>query len=545
MLARNPILPGFNPDPSICRVGDDYYIATSTFEWYPGVLIHHSRDLVNWTLVSRPLARADQLDMRGNPDSGGVWAPCLSHADGQFWLIYTDMKRHDGNYKDAHNYLVTCPTIDGEWTPRTYMNSSGFDPSLFHDDDGRKWFVNMVWDHRGKMEERDPPHGLFNGILLQEYDHAAGQLVGPITRIFDGSPHGLTEAPHLFKREGIYYLVTAEGGTGYEHAVTHARSKSLLGPYELHPDWHPLTARKSPEAFVQRVGHGQSVETADGRTFHTFLMGRPLREIQRCPMGRETGLREMEWRDDGWMVVKGDRADLHRIFADDADAPEVQQSAEVRDYAFDETTLSIDFQWPRSPAHERLFSASALERGLRLFGRESIGSWFEQSLVARRQTAWHYSAEVSLDFAPEGYQQLAGMATYYNRFKFHYLALTLNDHGERVLTIQSCCGDYPEGDVVFPVGEGIVVPQGRIRLGVDTRSTVQQFRWATVSAAGEVGPWQAIGPELDASVLSDEGGRGEHASFTGNFVGMAANDITGRAKHADFFDFHYANQPDG
>ena len=166
MLARNPILPGFNPDPSICRVGDDYYIATSTFEWYPGVLIHHSRDLVNWTLVSRPLARADQLDMRGNPDSGGVWAPCLSHADGQFWLIYTDMKRHDGNYKDAHNYLVTCPTIDGEWTPRTYMNSSGFDPSLFHDDDGRKWFVNMVWDHRGKMEERDPPRGLFNGILL-------------------------------------------------------------------------------------------------------------------------------------------------------------------------------------------------------------------------------------------------------------------------------------------------------------------------------------------------------------------------------------------
>ena len=131
MLARNPILPGFNPDPSICRVGDDYYIATSTFEWYPGVLIHHSRDLVNWTLVSRPLARADQLDMRGNPDSGGVWAPCLSHADGQFWLIYTDMKRHDGNYKDAHNYLVTCPTIDGEWTPRTYMNISGFDPSLF------------------------------------------------------------------------------------------------------------------------------------------------------------------------------------------------------------------------------------------------------------------------------------------------------------------------------------------------------------------------------------------------------------------------------
>ncbi len=101
---RNPILPGFNPDPSICRVGEDYYIATSTFEWYPGVQIHHSRDLANWRLVRRPLERASQLDLRGDPDSGGVWAPCLSYADGRFWLVYTDVKRLDGDFKDAHNY---------------------------------------------------------------------------------------------------------------------------------------------------------------------------------------------------------------------------------------------------------------------------------------------------------------------------------------------------------------------------------------------------------------------------------------------------------
>ncbi len=110
-MIRNPILPGFNADPSICRVDDDYYIATSTFEWYPGVQIHQSRDLVNWTLVRRPLERASQLDMRGNPDSCGVWAPCLSYADGLFWLVYTDVKRLDGNFKDAHNYIVTSPTI--------------------------------------------------------------------------------------------------------------------------------------------------------------------------------------------------------------------------------------------------------------------------------------------------------------------------------------------------------------------------------------------------------------------------------------------------
>ena len=174
---RNPILPGFNPDPSICRVGDDYFIATSTFEWYPGVQIHHSSDLVNWRLVRRPLDRAEQLDMRGNPDSGGIWAPCLSYADGQFWLVYTDVKRLEGNFKDAHNYIVTAPSIEGPWSDRTYVNSSGFDPSLFHDDDGRKWFVNMVWDHR-VPPPKPRRHPAFAGIALQEWDSWQRRLIG-------------------------------------------------------------------------------------------------------------------------------------------------------------------------------------------------------------------------------------------------------------------------------------------------------------------------------------------------------------------------------
>lgn len=144
-MITNPILPGFNPDPSFCRVGEDYYIATSTFEWYSGVQIHHSCDLVDWTLVSRPLDRKSLLDLRGNPDSGGVWAPCLSYAEGLFWLVYTDVKRLDGPFKDAHNYITTCVTIDGDWSDPWYVNSQGFDPTLFHDDDdGRKYCRPIV-----------------------------------------------------------------------------------------------------------------------------------------------------------------------------------------------------------------------------------------------------------------------------------------------------------------------------------------------------------------------------------------------------------------
>ena len=234
-MIRNPILPGFNPDPSICRVGDDYYIATSTFEWFPGVQIHHSRDLVNWRLVRRPLERASQLDMRGEPDSCGVWAPCLSYADGKFWLVYTDVKRFDGDFKDAHNYIVTAPSIEGPWSDPIYVNSSGFDPSLFHDDDGRKWFVNMIWNHRNPAGAH-LKHPAFFGILLQEWDPASGRLIGSAKNIFTGSPLGLVEGPHLFKRGGWYYLTTAEGGTGYDHAVTMARSRVIEGPYELHPN---------------------------------------------------------------------------------------------------------------------------------------------------------------------------------------------------------------------------------------------------------------------------------------------------------------------
>lgn len=160
---RNPIIRGFNPDPSIIRVGKDFYIATSTFEWFPGVQIHHSKNLADWRLIKRPLNRKSQLDMLGVPDSCGVWAPCLSHYEDTFYLIYSNVKSFDGIWKDTPNYLVTTQDISDEWSDPIFIDSSGFDGSLFHDYDGRKWYSSMITDHRkGKF---------FGGIILQEYDH--------------------------------------------------------------------------------------------------------------------------------------------------------------------------------------------------------------------------------------------------------------------------------------------------------------------------------------------------------------------------------------
>ncbi|MCD2182004.1 glycoside hydrolase family 43 protein [Rhizobium sp. GN54] len=532
-MIRNPILPGFNPDPSICRVGEDYYIATSTFEWYPGVQIHHSRDLVSWRLVRRPLERASQLDMRGNPDSCGVWAPCLSHADGQFWLVYTDVKRFDGNFKDAHNYIVTAPSIDADWSDPVYVNSSGFDPSLFHDDDGRKWFLNMQWNHRTESYGGMPKSPAFDGILLQAWDPAERRLVGPARNIFAGSPLGLVEGPHLFKRNGWYYLTTAEGGTGYDHAVTMARSRTIDGPYEMHPDVHLITSKDHPEAELQRAGHGQYVETPDGQAYHTHLTGRPLPPKGRCTLGRETAIQKCVWRDDDWLYLEGGgpvpKVEVAAPFATSA----AGRASEVA-YRFDEAALPDDFQWLRTPKPERLFSLVERPGFLRLFGRESIGSWFEHSLVARRQEHHDFSAETVLAFRPDSYQQVAGLVHYYNRHKFHALGLTLHETLGRVLTILSCPGDHVNGRLVFPLAGGVPVGEGAVALSMDVRGNDLQFFWRPAD-----GGWNEIGPVLDAGVVSDEGGRGEHGSFTGAFAGMFAFDTSGRAQVADFERFTY------
>lgn len=583
----NPVLPGFNPDPSICRRGEEIFIATSTFEWYPGVQIHRSTNLQDWSLVARPLDRASQLDMRGNPDNCGVWAPSLSWHDGLFWLIYTDVKRFDGNYKDAHNYLVTAPEIDGPWSDPIYMNSSGFDPSLFHDEDGRKWFVNMQWDFRGSLPERDPPAGFFGGILLQEYDHKQKKLTGSATKIFTRSGIGMTEAPHLYRRNGYYHLILAEGGTGYEHAVTHARSRNIEGPYELHPDVIVLSTRGNPDAPLQRVGHGQYIELDNGEVWHTFLCSRPLPGTRRSVMGRETGITRCEWRDDWLYHADAGRApaveissslgvteadtrvetagvgDLLKKFgktvinklnpqaADSSgttipnDLSKSRVDLEIASYTFDSLQLPADFQWLRTPEPERLFTLSDKPGVLRLIGRESIGSWFEQSLVARRQTAWSYSAETTLEFSPTSFQTQAGLVCYYNRTQFYYMSVTVNDEGQRVICLQFC-SNWPDGNLQLPLGDGQTIDDhALLRLGVDINKGVGQFRFALGDNddSTDAKPWELVGPEFDASLLSDEGARGEHGSFTGAFVGMAAQDVSGLATTADFHNFHYINRP--
>jgi xylan 1,4-beta-xylosidase len=532
---HNPVLRGFNPDPSIVRVGEDYYIATSTFEWFPGVQIHHSRDLVNWTLIARPLVRPGQLDMRGNPDSCGVWAPDLTYADGLFHLLYTDVKRYGrttvggasgASLRDFHNYLVTSPTIEGDWSDPVHLNSSGFDPGLFHDDDGRSWMLNLLWDHR-------PGRNRFAGIMIQELDRTTRRLVGERRIIFEGTSLGLTEGPHLYKRDGWYHLLVAEGGTGWNHAVTMARSRTIEGPYEVHPDGPVLTSRGFGEDTLQRAGHADLVETPTGETWMAYLCGRPLPSRGRCILGRETAIQPMTWSKDGWLrTIDGDARPAVIVEAPVALAVQEPASEEMVTDDFDDDRLPMAFQWLRTPHPERLFNLSARPGWLRLFGRETIGSQFEQSLVARRQQAFRYSAETLMEFDPAHYQQMAGLVCYYGGTKFHYLHVTTDTQLGRYLQVMSALPDQPQADAF---SAPVAIPAGPVELRVDVDLDVLRFGYRLA----DQGEWRFLPETFDASVLSDEASLPGTPNFTGAFVGLACQDLSGTGHTADFDYFRY------
>lgn len=532
-MIHNPVLKGFNPDPSICRVGDDYYIATSTFEWFPGVSIHHSRDLVNWRLVGYPLTRVSQLDMRGNPDSGGVWAPALSYHNGQFWLIYSNVRGLAGPAKDLDNYLVTADNIEGPWSEPIFLNGSGFDPSLFHDDDGRQWLLNMVWDPRKYNHA-------FYGIVLQAYSHELQKLMGTPKLIFKGTELALTEAPHLYKVDGYYYLITAEGGTKYEHAVTVARSRTIDGPYEVHPENPILTSWPYLQHPLQKSGHASLVQTQQGEWYLAHLMGRPLvipgsvplQDRGYCPLGRETSIQKVEWRE-GWPYVVGGPGPSVQVQA--PDLPPHPWPVDHRELNhFDEPALEKHFNTLRIPFDEQLGSLTDRPGYLRLYGRDSQFSLFYSALVARRWQSFNFLAETKMAFEPHSFQQQAGLICYYNTRNWASAYVTWDEALGRCLTLAVA----ERGTTTHPLGKAGQIPVP------DTAEHV--WFLVTVSPTGyhfsysfDGDDFTAIPVQLASHKLSDDYVN-ELGFFTGAFVGMHCIDTTGQRLPADFDYFRYS-----
>jgi xylan 1,4-beta-xylosidase len=518
---KNPILSGFYPDPVIVRVKDDCYIANSTFEWMPGVVFHHSKDLVNWQLAGHALTSEKYINLLGNPSSGGVWAPDISYCDGLFYVIYSDAKTMKGPYKDVHNYLITAANISGPWSEPIYLNSSGFDASVFHDDDGRKWLLNMLWNHRYTDIRR------FNGIIIQQYDPKAKKLVGPIKNIFKGSPLGATEGPHIYKRNGYYYLMTAEGGTGYNHAVTLARSKNLFGPYEIHPDNPILTAKDKPELELQRAGHGSLVDTQNGQWYMVHLCSRPIMPQKRCVLGRETAIQKVKWDSDGWLRLEtGSNEPQVNVPAPNL-PPHPFKPQPPRD-DFDGKTLNIHLNTLRAMPDESWLTLKERPGWLRLYGRESLGSKFRQSLVARRITSLDCIAQTCVEFEPQTYQQAAGLVCFYDNHNFYYLKITDDENSGKCVTV---C--YNQNNKYTELEEQrISLKQKQCHLKAEIKYDKLYFSF---SADGR--EWKTFEQAFDITTLSDEFCL--DGCFTGAMVGICVQDLTGGRLKADFDYFEY------
>lgn len=520
-VITNPVLRGFNPDASMLRVGEDYYIATSTFEWFPGVQIHHSRDLVNWRLAARPLDSEALLDLRGVPSSGGIWAPALTYDNGVFYLMITKVMSRRGVFKDLHNYLLTATDINDPWSEPLFLNSSGFDPFLFHDDDGRKWLLNMRWDFR-KGKNR------FAGVVMQEFSPEEGKLAGPVRTIATGTSLGVTEGPFMFKRDGWYYLLLAEGGTGWNHAATLARSRQIEGPYEYDPEYPLITTIDKPNHPLQKAGHASVVETQNGEWYLSFICARSLPNRRLCPLGRETGLARVEWTEDGWLRLE-DRGKAPSLTFNAPNLPPHPFPELPKTDHFDTGELGAQYFTLRVPADDEWLSLSERPGYLRLRGRESLYSWFRQSMVARRLAHFECEAETCVEFEPEHFNQMAGLALYYDESDHFYLRISRDEeHGKHVGLVTTRLGQYdePEGAVVSAEGW----QHCYLKVKID-------YERVQFLCSPDGSDWHTVGHVLDLGQLSDE--YEGKLGFTGTFIGLCAQDLSGTMKHADFDYFKY------
>jgi xylan 1,4-beta-xylosidase len=532
---QNPVLRGFNPDPSIVRRGDDFYIATSTFEWFPAVQFYHSTDLADWSLVAHALT-GDEVNLRGVPTSGGVWAPCLSvdPVTGRFYLVFSIMKSQVAEVFDVDNYVIWADDIEGPWSEPVYATSVGFDASLFHDDDGTKWLVTLEWETR---DGREHP----GWIVIQSFDPAAASVGDPV-RINHGiSDRGAAEGPHLYKKDGYYYLMTAEGGTGFGHGVCLARSRTIEGPYESDPDSPFITSwpRKyfgrnnrlylreeyfNPATKLQKAGHGSLVDAPDGSWYVAHLSARTLPGTKLSVLGRETSIQNVEWNEDGWLRLTAGGNLAQGEYVPLTGGQRAPSRGIESTFA---NGLMGEFASLRGPASTDWCRTDGA--GLHLVGRDSLFSIFDVSLIATRLTEFDADAETVIAFDPVHYSQSAGLAVYYDNRNFVYARITWDESmNSRVFGIIVSRGGEK---IELPLAE-VAIPDGDVVLRAEIRRGTVQFSYAVDSSERE-----HVASTVDLAHLSDEIAGG----FTGTFIGVAATDGVRKDRVATFSRFSLMN----
>jgi xylan 1,4-beta-xylosidase len=492
----NPVIPGFHPDPSVCRVGSDFYLVTSSFEYFPGVPIFHSRDLVHWHQIGHCLSRQSQLPLRGARSSGGIYAPTIRHSRGTFFMITT-------NTTNGGHFLVTASDPAGEWSEPVWLAGAGIDPSLFFDDDGKVYFSCSS-----------------EGIVQREIHLPSGN-VEKERSIWQGTGGQYPEGPHLYRIGGRYYLLISEGGTEYGHMLTIARSPSPWGPFEPCPR-NPILSHRSLSSPIQATGHGDFVQDAGGNWWVVFLGIRPNGHWPYHHLGRETFLAAVTWDADGWPVIgTGGRAALE--MSGPLPPPQPWPVPPERN-DFEHNSLGLEWNFLRNPED---WSWSLAERPgwLRLHGAATaLDEAGSPAWVGRRQEHFALRVTTRLDFAPRSERECAGVTVWMNERHHYDLFLTLRG-GKRCLVVRRRIGSLAAEVACREVDSGVVL------LRVDADREMYRF-----SGAAEAGPPEELAAGETRYLATEVAG-----GFTGMYVAMfSSGNGMPCSSPADFDWFEYS-----
>lgn len=490
----NPVIRGFNPDPSVCRAGDDFYLVTSSFQYYPGVPLYHSKDLVNWEQIGHVLTRESQLHLKGADSNAGIFAPTIRYHNGKFYMITT-------NISTIGNFIVTTEDIRGEWSDPIPVKVGGIDPSIFWDEDGRCWYTGSA----------------DGGILLCEINPDTGEVLTAPKRVWDGTGGRWPEAPHIYKKDGWYYLMIAEGGTEFGHFETIARSRYIDGPYNAAPH-NPILAHYKAATQsnpIQGVGHADLVQAADG-SWWLICLGFRTQSGMHHLLGRETFLAPVRWDEGAWPVVNA-TGDI----AIDMNVPTLPLHPFKEAPARNEFESELGPEWMKI-RNPDMTKYEVADGRLRIHGTASgtDESQISPSMVCRRQLEHNFSAETCLKLGNAGSGDKAGMSIYMDSFA-HYDISLARKGGRTVIETTWRLGALTHK-------EEIPFNGNKVWLKV-TGDPMQYKLW--YSADGKDFKLAGTG---DTRYLSSE----THNNFTGIMLGLWAQSPSGKG-HADFEYFEY------
>lgn len=541
---ENPVQRGFFPDPSVIRVGDDFYMVNSSFQYFPAIPISHSKDMVHWKIIGHAITNNEWLDLSNIPDSHGIWAPDISYYNGTFYIFATlrlngDGKR--GNDTLRRQLVVTAKNPAGPWSQPSWLEVDDIDPSHF---------VDEIKNPDGSITVK---HYMMiaAGVRAVELSDDCTKVVGEPKTVWAGTGARCPEGPHILKKDGYYYAILAEGGTGYGHRISVARSTELFGTYEESP-YNPVMTQTDENALIQRCGHGKLVQSTDGTWWCYYLCGRKNGgKFTTC--GRESALDPVTFTEDGWFKIndgKGPSSKQYLPLPEKSFSTTTQSATKTQNNIpqnhilfsddFSDNQLNKEWQFVRNPYWGNI-SLTERKNHLRIWTCD--GQLFERrakNTLLHREPEHYFQCITTLEFYPTKDGEQAGLTSYYSTNT--YIRFSLCYEQQRCLQLVVKDGTDTNSDS----GEKIIaqinnIPEEPIHLRIDVEGQCRSFYWKTKSASTE--DWNFVEKVPACTFLCDEGVPSERKRHTGTLTGLYANNGgCGSRINADFSNFKLLKQ---